>query len=107
MKISLNIHLDGLPLFKSSKDELWPILFFNIQEYPRIKPMVIGVYHGKSKASSLEAFFTPLVDELDIIMKNGIIVNNYYLTGGIRCFICASPARAFIKGKKNFLYRNF
>lgn len=46
--VKLNINIDGLPLFKNSRAEFWPILF-NIHEKPEIKPMVIGLYFGKSK----------------------------------------------------------
>lgn len=45
-EISLNVNIDGLPLFKSSKIEFWPILF-NIHGKPHIAPMVIGIYCGK------------------------------------------------------------
>lgn len=43
--ISCNINMDGLPIYKSSKLEFWPILF-NIPELPLLKPMVIGIYCG-------------------------------------------------------------
>lgn len=36
-KISLNMNIDGLPAFKSSKLQLWPILC-NIYEIPKIPP---------------------------------------------------------------------
>lgn len=35
--ISLNINVDGLPIYKSSKSEFWPILC-NIYEIPEVKP---------------------------------------------------------------------
>lgn len=49
MTISLNFNLDGLPIFKSSKDEFWPILF-NIVEMPEINPLMVGVFHGQLKS---------------------------------------------------------
>lgn len=105
--ISLTFNMDGLPIFKSSKDEFWPVLF-NINEMPAIRPMVVGVYHGKAKASSLDGYLTPFVDELKLIVENGIIVNSNQITVKIRCFVCDSPARAFVKGlsrkKHNYEY---
>lgn len=98
LDISLNINMDGLPIFKSSKGEFWPILA-NIAEIPDIKPIIIGVYYGKAKASNLNAYLTPFVDELAPILKNGILINGHKISLKIRCFICDSPARAFIKGK--------
>lgn len=97
--ISLNINMDGLPIHKSSKDELWPILF-NIAEMPRVKPMVIGIFHGKSKASNLEGYLQQMVNELKPMMENGIFINGHKITVKLRCFICDSLARAFIKGKE-------
>lgn len=95
--ISLSINFDGLPIFKSSKDEFWPILF-NIAEMPEVKPMVIGIYCGKSKPSNLGAYLMPLVDEFNSIMSCGVHIMGHKITVKIRSFICDSPARAFIKG---------
>lgn len=33
------------------------------------------------------------------IMKNGVFINSQKVTDKIRCFVCDSPARAFMKGK--------
>lgn len=46
--VEININIDGLPLFDSSRVEFWPILF-NIHEKYDIPPMVIGIYCGKGK----------------------------------------------------------
>lgn len=45
-RVFLNINVDGLPLFKSSRLEFWPILF-NIYGFKHIKSQVIGIYCGK------------------------------------------------------------
>lgn len=44
-KINLNINIDGLPLFQSSRKEFWPILV-NIHEMKNIPPLIIGIYCG-------------------------------------------------------------
>lgn len=102
MMVSLNINMDGLPVYKSSRDELWPILF-SIHELPNVKPAVIGVYHGKSKASNLDKYLTPMVNELKKLMDTGLSINGHKITIKLRCFICDSPARAFIKGDSYLL----
>lgn len=89
--------MDGLPIYKSSKDEFWPILF-NIFEMPEIKPMVIGIYCGKHKPVDLTEFLSPFVEEMKTVLENGIDINQHNISVKIRCFICDSPARAFIKG---------
>lgn len=96
-KISLNINIDGLPLYKNGTDQVWPILF-NVFEEPAMKPMIIGIFHGKSKPTSVEMFLKPFADEAETILKSGILINSNLLTVKIRAFICDSPARAFIKG---------
>ncbi|XP_045461545.1 uncharacterized protein LOC123671624 [Harmonia axyridis] len=100
-KISLNISMDGLPIYKSSRSEFWPILF-NIHELPEIKPMIIGIYCGKGKPSNLAEYLTPFVEEAKPILSEGLIINGNNTTVKIRCFVCDSPARAFIKGVTNF-----
>lgn len=94
--IELNINIDGLPIHKSSKDQLWPILC-NAYNMPHIKPMVVGIFLGKSKPLDVHAFLMPFVEELIPILENGIVINEHSLKLKIRCFICDSPARAFIK----------
>lgn len=47
-EISLNIHIDGLPISGSSNDAFWPLLY-NIHELPQLPPNVISIFHGKSK----------------------------------------------------------
>lgn len=37
------------------------------------------------------------MDELNEILINGLHINDYILKVTCRCFICDSPARAFIK----------
>lgn len=95
--ISLNFNMDGLPLFESARKEFWPILC-NITEFPKIQPMVIGIYYIQAKASNLDGYLTPLVNELKSLCNEGIDLNGHHITVNIRSFICDSPARAFIKG---------
>lgn len=96
--ISLNINIDGLPLFNSATKCFWPILA-NVQEHPEIAPMAIGVFYGETKPDNAEIFFRPFVNECKEMLQNGLTINEYKLTLKIRCFICDSPARAFVKGK--------
>lgn len=97
ISISININIDGVPLFRSSNKTFWPILF-NIHEYPQIRAMAIGVFYGPTKPSTVGVYLSPFVDEIQPILENGIIVNGHQINVKIRCFICDSPARAFIKG---------
>lgn len=97
LSILININIDGLPLYSSSQVQFWPILF-NIHGMPHIKPMVIGMFYGKCKPKSIEEFLSPFVNEMLEIYERGITINGNRLFVKIRCIICDSPARAFIKG---------
>lgn len=98
ISVSLNINIDGLPIYKSSKYQLWPILC-NVYEMPQLKPLPVGIFLGTSKPSNVNEFLTPFVDELLPILENGFIVNYCTINVKVRCLICDSPARAFVKGK--------
>ncbi|XP_065092744.1 uncharacterized protein LOC135713549 [Ochlerotatus camptorhynchus] len=105
ISISLNINVDGLPIYKSSKYQLWPILC-NVHEMPQLKPLPVGIFLGKSKPSSVNEFLTPFVDELLPILEKGCIINYRTINIRVRCLICDSPARAFVKGVVNFNGKN-
>lgn len=45
--LTLHVNIDGLPLFRSSTVNLWPILGM-IKELPDSDPFVIGVYSGST-----------------------------------------------------------
>lgn len=95
--ISINVNIDGLPLFNSATKCFWPILA-NVHDRPDIGPMAIGIFYGEKKPENAEVYFRPFVNECRQVLEDGIIINGKTLTVEIRCFICDSPARAFIKG---------
>lgn len=102
LSISININIDGLPIHKSSKYQLWPILCnvydAQLSHRSNLKPMPVGIFFGKQKPSNAQEFLTPFVDEVTHILQNGAVVNGFTINLKIRCFICDSPARAFMKG---------
>ncbi|XP_055599416.1 uncharacterized protein LOC129748738 isoform X2 [Uranotaenia lowii] len=77
MSISININIDGLPMYKSSRLQLWPILI-NIFEMPDLNPMPVAIYCGNNKPSDLDSFLKPFADELDVITSNGLCINGHH-----------------------------
>lgn len=63
-----------------------------------IKPMVVSIWCGDKKPNNLCEFLQPLVEELNMILRNGISINGYRIDVKINSFICDSPARSFVKG---------
>lgn len=92
----LKINIDGISPFKSSTLEFWPILF-TLLGMPDIEPMIICVYYGRGKPQ-LKEFLTPFVEELNELIRIGMLINNFDIKVKVHCFICDSPARSFIKG---------
>lgn len=99
--ISLSINVDGLPIYKSATKNFWPILC-NIYEVPHIAPMVVGIFYGNGKPKDVNEFLSPFVDELLPLLESGITINGHTLAISIRCFICDTPARSFIKNVISF-----
>lgn len=95
--VEININIDGLPLFKNGTSQVWPILF-NIHGRSSLKPMIIGIFYGKTKPKKVEEFLAPFSNELKPLLASGLILNGVKLTIKLRAIICDSPARAFVKG---------
>jgi len=96
--IHLDLNIDGLPISKSSKSQLWPILG-RISDLP-FTPFVIGVYHGYQKAC-LSEFLQPFVDEYLNLKNNGFSINEQLRQINIRAVICDAPARAYVTCTKS------
>jgi hypothetical protein len=97
--VCLDIGIDGLPLFKSSKINLWPIIarFVNMKKYP---PFLVGVWSGRKQPKSCNEFLTDLATEIHTLTNNGVLVTRDKIRKSliIRAFICDSVGRAFLKG---------
>ena len=88
----LEFNVDGLPLFKSSSTELWPILCY--VRHSQLDPFVVGLYCGRGKLAHVFKYLDDLVKDLskvfaESIKQNGIHRNVELLD----CFVCDAPAR--------------
>lgn len=63
-----------------------------------IKPMLIGIWCGVGKPKSLNDFLRPLANDINSVTQHDVVVNEHRLDVKIRCFICDSPARSYLKG---------
>lgn len=90
--LKLQVNVDGLPLFKSSKVQLWPVLghFVNLTS----APFVIGIYCGDKKPTNSNEFLSPFVNEFNSIQET-LKHRNVVLT--LHSFVCDAPAKAYIK----------
>lgn len=96
-KIVIDINVDGLPLYNSSRNQLWPILI-KIVDFPNISILPIGVYVGKSKPHNISNFLSDSVTELKELIENGILIDNNVKPIEVGALICDAPAKAFVCG---------
>lgn len=100
--IELFVGIDGLPLFSSNSNELWPILG-SVVNIPSIKSQVfpIGIYHGKGKPSCPIEFLSCFVDEVVSLITDGVELNGKKISLVLKGICCDAPAKAFILGVKS------
>ncbi|KYM96515.1 hypothetical protein ALC62_12824 [Cyphomyrmex costatus] len=100
----IDLNIDGLPISKSSKSQIWPILG-KIYGDKKFTPFVISAYHGYTKPSSADKLLTSFCEEYNILRDTGLIFGDKKYIVQIRSVICDSPARAFVtctKGHNGF-----
>lgn len=76
--------------------QLWPILAL-IHNSKSRKPFVIEIFCGISKPRPLSTFLNDFINELSLLLKNGLEFLRTRYNVSIHSFVCDAPARAFIK----------
>jgi len=98
-EVSIQTNSDGLPLFKSSNMQIWPILG-RLMKPSCSKPFVIGLYSGKQKPTNVHQYTEKLVSELQDLFQNGILISDdeeIHCRFSLSCFVCDAPAKAYLK----------
>lgn len=92
LDISLNI--DGLPLFKSSSQSLWPVLCKINLAPSTVFPLALCF-----DDSQILIFLTDVVHDLRDILLNGLETDRGHLQVHFRCITCDAPARALVSSR--------
>ena len=101
--VVVQFNIDGLPLYKSSNAQFWPILaaVVNCSEFDAVKacsdPFLVGLYFGYSKPSDVSEFLAEFVAELYSLLECGVNYRGKTYQLQIHSFCCDMPARAFVK----------
>lgn len=96
----LQLNFDGLPLFKSSSTQFWPVLgMLRHKDYVSSRPLLIALFCGETKPTSLQDYLGALVQELTML-REGFVIGLKTLFLKVSSVICDAPARAFIKQVK-------
>ncbi|CAI6344091.1 unnamed protein product [Macrosiphum euphorbiae] len=97
LNVEIVIGIDGLPLFKSSGAQFWPILGYVIVSPPLLKKVFpIGIYFGYEKPKDSNNFLSDFITEAKDLIKNGLIVNQVKRKIIISAYCCDAPAKAFV-----------
>ena len=96
--IDYHINVDGLPLFRSSSTQLWPILgkIVGLQ-----CPFMIGAFCGPSKPSNVNEFLHSFIEEATALQTQGLTLQGITFRARPVCFVCDAPARALLKQTKS------
>ena len=87
------VNIDGLPLFKSSSLQLWPILI----RFSSFKPVPVALYCGYKKPDMGE-YLAEFVGEIEKLLSEPLVVNGSSYELSIYTFTCDASARALLKG---------
>ncbi|XP_043480336.1 uncharacterized protein LOC122510016 isoform X2 [Leptopilina heterotoma] len=104
--INLQIFIDGMQLTKSGHLELFVTLCKIFFEPDIYKVFPVAVFCGKTKPRNVDDYLDELIDELNDLHENGLIIEDKLFSINIKCIICDTPARAFLKntmGHKSFV----
>lgn len=95
--LDLQINCDGLPLYKSSAKQFWPILckVYNIPDI--YKPFPVAVFCGNEKPNNLNGYLNDFIKEINKLTLEGITIEDRIFKVRIMCFVCDRPARSFLK----------
>ena len=99
--VQLQLGIDGLPVHRSTKWHLWPILG-RVENAVFSNVFIIGVFFGESKPSSCPNFLREFIDEYAEIQRAGFQLHGYNVTLAITTVICDAQARAFVKCVKQY-----
>lgn len=68
-------------------------------DFPDIKPFVISIWYGFGKPDPVNEILLQFVNELNDVIRNGVVINGHKIAVKLRCFICDTPARVLLKCK--------
>lgn len=94
MCLELQVNVDGLPLFKSSSMQFWPILSY-IQNLPTHSPFVITLFSGNGRPA-LHEYMEDFIQDVNN-MEKGFKFNGMNLRLKLQAMVCDAPAGAFLK----------
>ena len=91
--ISFNVNIDGVPLYKSSSGQFWPLLCC----VGRYNPFVVALYYGVKKPNNISNYLEDFIEEYLQLCQLGLSYQGNRYDIRLRCWICDAPARSLLK----------
>lgn len=91
----MDINIDGLPLTKRSKSQLWTTLG-KISGLLFSDVFLIGAYHDYEKPNSVDDFLNCFIEEYQELQDTGFSYNETNYIVKINFIICDAPAQCMI-----------
>ncbi|BHF82410.1 hypothetical protein SprV_0802554800 [Sparganum proliferum] len=100
-EVHVQLHIDGMKVFKASAECLWPILA-RINHPVVGQPFVVGVFCGFGNPESLEDFLDDCVSELKGLLTTGLRDprTESVIKVNLLNVICDTPARCYVRQVK-------
>ena len=99
MTYTNSFNIDGIPLFKSSRKTLWPILCA-IHLVPQ-KVFPVALCLGVSKPANLD-FLVDTIQDLNQLLQHGLQCDDKTIQVKLRAIVCDAPAKAMVKAIKQY-----
>ncbi|BHF82692.1 hypothetical protein SprV_0802583100 [Sparganum proliferum] len=100
-EMHIQLHIDGMKIFKGSSQGLWPILA-RVRHPVVGQPFIVGVFSGPGKPDPLDDFLGDCVGELKDLLASGLRIPHTQNSVKVilENVICDTPARCFVRQVK-------
>ncbi|BHF62842.1 hypothetical protein SprV_0200582800 [Sparganum proliferum] len=100
-EMHIQLHIDGMKIFKGSSQGLWPILA-RVRHPVVGQPFIVGVFSGAVKPDPLDDFLGDCVGELKDLLASGLRIPHTQNSVKVVLdnVICDTPARCFVRQVK-------
>lgn len=104
----IDTNIDGLKVFKSSKNDAWVISCRIVDTMNLYQPFTVAQYYGVGKPRDVNGFLSKFMKELNKLSgtgepqsNHGFTIRNQHYRLRLRHFICDTPARSMLKNVKS------
>jgi hypothetical protein len=94
--LTFTVNMDGVPLYKSTSGQFWPLLC----QVGRNDPFLVALYYGVKKPDSISDYLQEFIEEYDELRQQGLHHGEHHYNVKLLCWICDAPARCLLKNIK-------